>query len=158
MSKLPEPVNTLPYMAKGNKGHRWDQGCESADPETPEEPGLSSWARSQGSLEVGEGRRVGGMCDATMQALELEAGATSQGAQEAPGSWETGEERVPARAARRSSAFQTSDLQTCKSINPLCFKPLSWWQSVTVVEETRALAILSRCGQVNGVCRGPGGD
>ena len=100
MSKLPEPVNTLPYMAKGNKGHRWDQGCESADPETPEEPGLSSWARSQGSLEVGEGRRVG-MCDATMQALELEAGATSQGAQEAPGSWETGEERVPARAARR---------------------------------------------------------
>ena len=68
------------------------------------------------------------------------------------------ERRVPAQAARRSSAFQTSDLQTCKSINPLCFKPLSWWQSVTVVEETRALAILSRCGQVNGVCRGPGGD
>ena len=82
-------MNMLPYMAKGNRGCRWNQGCESADPETLEEPGLSIWARSQGSQEVEEGRRVGGMCDTATQALKLEEGATSQGVQEAPGSRET---------------------------------------------------------------------
>ena len=54
-----------------------------------EEPGLSSWAQSQGSQEVEEGRRVGGIRDAKTRALNLEEGVASRGVLGAPGSWET---------------------------------------------------------------------